>query len=223
MLKRLAAATIALSILTWPSAAWTQNTPPIPDGWGRRLPELPKSDQPAPVHDLSGTWTPANGPGDGIGGTGAKNMPLDNKPEHQLPYTPLALKTMEANKPGNGARQVDPSEDNDPAVIYCDPQGMPRQDLYELRTTQILQTPLSVVILYEFSKIWRVIWADGRELPPRGAEPRWFGYSVGKWVDDSTFVVETTGTDERTWLDKAGRPHSGDLRVVETFHRVSHD
>jgi hypothetical protein len=177
---------------------------------------------PAPKHDISGTWTPVV-EGSGIGGTGAHNMPEDGKPEHQLPYTPLALAKMKAYKPGNGARQNVPADINDPAVIYCDPQGMPRMDLYELRTTQILQTPLKVVILYEFSRIWRVIWADGRQLPKDPPEPRWFGYSVGKWVDDYTFVAQTNGTDERTWLDKGGRPHSDALVVEERFHRANRD
>jgi hypothetical protein len=177
---------------------------------------------PAPRRDISGIWTPARGEGDGIQGQGAKDMPEDGKPEHQLPYTALAREKMKDYRPGNGARQNIPSQINDPAVIYCDPQGMPRQDLYQLRTTQILQTPLKMVVLYEYSKIWRVIWADGRELP-KDPEPRWFGYSVGKWEDDYTFVAQTSGTDERTWLDKGGRPHSEDLRVEERFHRASRD
>jgi hypothetical protein len=177
---------------------------------------------PAPKHDISGTWTPVR-EGAGIGGSGAVGMPEDGKPEHQLPYTPLALEKMKAYKPGNGARQNVPTAINDPAVIYCDPMGMPRQDLYELRTTQILQTDLKVVVLYEFSRIWRIIWADGRELPKDPPEPRWFGYSAGKWVDDYTFVAETNGTDERTWLDKGGRPHSEDLVVEEQFHRANRD
>jgi hypothetical protein len=49
------------------------------------------------------------------------------------------------------------------------------------------------------------------------------GYSTGKWVDDYTFVVETVGMDERTWLDHAGRPHSSELKVEEQFHRVNND
>jgi len=69
---------------------------------------------------------------------------------------------------------------------------------------------------------YRVIWTDGRELP-KDPEPRWNGYSVGKWVDDYTFVVETTGLNPKSWLDHAGRPHSEDLRVEERFHRVDHD
>jgi hypothetical protein len=46
---------------------------------------------------------------------------------------------------------------------------------------------------------------------------------VGQWVDDTTFVVETNGMDERTWLDNVGRPHSDALRVEERWHRVDHD
>jgi hypothetical protein len=148
-------------------------------------------------------------------------MPDDGKPEHQLPFTPAGLEALKLNKPSNGVRSVLPTDTNDP-VVTCDPQGLPREDLYELRTTQIIQTPQSVVLLYTFGKIWRVVWTDGRDLP-KDAEPRWFGYSVGKWVDDYTFVVETTGTDERTWIDRAGRPHSADLRVEERFHRVDRD
>jgi hypothetical protein len=172
----------------------------------------------APRHDISGIWDPGN---NGIQPMGPQAMPDDGKPEHQLPYTPLGLEVLNTHKPSNGVRSVLPADTNDP-VVYCDPQGMPREDLYELRTTQILQTPLNVVILYQFGKIWRVVWTDGRELP-KDPEPRWFGYSVGKWEDDYTFVVQTSGIDERTWVDRAGRPHSGDLRVEERFHRADHD
>ena len=177
---------------------------------------------PAPRHDISGTWTPVR-EGSGIGGQGAADFPEDGKPEHKLPYTPAALEKMKSYRPGNGSRQNVPSMINDPAVIYCDPMGMPRQDLYELRDTQIIQTPLKVVVLYEFSRIWRVIWTDGRELPKDPPEQRWYGYSVGKWADDYTFVAQTSGTDARTWLDKGGRPHSEDLVVEERFHRANKD
>ena len=177
----------------------------------------PKSGS-APRHDISGIWDPGNA---GIQPLGPQAMPEDGKPEHQLPYTALGLEALNSHKPSNGIRSVLPGDTNDPAV-YCDPQGIPREDLYELRTTQIFQTPLRVLVLYEFGKIWRVIWTDGRDLP-KDPEPRWFGYSVGKWQDDYTFVVQTSGTDERTWIDRAGRPHSGDLRVEERFHRVDHE
>ncbi len=77
-------------------------------------------------------------------------------------------------------------------------------------------------MLYTYGKVWRVIWTDGRELP-KDPDPHWYGYSIGHWKDDYNFVVQTNGTDERTWLDTAGRPHSEDLRVEEVFHRVDRD
>jgi hypothetical protein len=67
--------------------------------------------------------------------------------------------------------------------------------------------PKKVLVLYEFQQVWRTIWTDGRELP-KDPEPRWYGYSVGKWEDDYTFVVQSNGMDERTWLDNGGRQHA---------------
>jgi len=193
------------------------------DDWGHPITAVSTDHKaaPAPRHDISGIWDPGMDATHVIGTQGASAMPDDGKPEHQPPYTPLGREALNRTKPSNGVRSVLPADTNDP-VVYCDPQGMPREDLYELRTTQILQTPQSVALLYQFGKVWRVVWADGRGLP-KDPEPRWFGYSVGKWEDDYTFVVQTSGIDERTWVDRAGRPHSGDLRVEERFHRVDRD
>jgi len=178
-----------------------------------------KNAAPAPRRDLSGTWDA--GGGAGIQAFGAKNMPSDGKPEHELPYTPAGLEALNRTKPGFGVREVPAAFVNDP-VDFCDPQGLPREDLYEVRTSQIAQLPKKVLILYQFDQIWRVVWTDGRELP-KDPEPRGFGYSVGKWEDDYTFVVQSNGMDERTWLDNAGRPHSDALRVEERFYRVNRD
>jgi len=185
------------------------------DGWtGQPVPQ-PTTAGPAPRRDIFGIWDPGNG---GIQAMGAAAMPEDGKPEHSLPYTPAGLAALKLTKPSNGARSVLPGDTNDP-VVTCNPQGLPREDLYELRTTQILQTPASVVILYEFGKVWRVIWTDGRDFP-RNPAPRWFGFSIGKWEDDSTFVVQTCCMNDEIWVDRAGRPHSADMRVEERFHRA---
>src|SRR5258708_22333044 len=83
---------------------------------------------PAPRHDISGIWDPGN---DGIQPLGPRAMPDDGSPNHQIPYTALGLETLSAHKPSNGTRSVLPGETNDP-VVYCDPQGIPREELYEL-------------------------------------------------------------------------------------------
>jgi len=223
-----AAGVVLAALISLPLAHSQTSKPKSPaptssgtDGWGRPMttPAKDRKAAPTPRHDISGIWDSGDGSGTQI--LGAKAFPEDGKPEHRLPYTPQGQEALKRTKPGNGTRSVLPTESNDP-FYTCDPQGFPRADLHELRTTQILQTPERVVILYQYNKIWRVIWTDGRELP-KDPEPRWFGYSVGKWVDDYTLVVESNGTDDRTWLDRAGRPHSADLRVEERFHRIDHD
>ena len=162
---------------------------------------------PAPRRDLSGTWDAGR---DGIQPTG----------HIAAPFTPLGGQMARANHPGNGTRIVQVTDDNDPLSTMGDPTGFPRIVLYELRPFQIVQTSNQVLILYMFEKRWRVIWTDGRALPTN-PDPRWYGYSVGRWVDDSTLVVNSVGTDDRTWLDNAGNPHSNNLRVEERYHRVN--
>jgi hypothetical protein len=162
---------------------------------------------PAPRRDLTGIWDAG---GAGISGPG-----------HMAPpFTPLGQKLVAAIKPGNGPRIVHVSEINDPLSTLGDPAGFPRNLLYELRPLQVVQTPNSVLMLHMFEKRWRVIWTDGRALPTN-PDPRWYGYSVGRWIDDTTFIVDSVGMDERTWLDNAGNPHSANLRVEERYHRVS--
>ena len=162
---------------------------------------------PAPRRDLSGTWDAGMG---GIQPTG----------HVAAPFTPRGEQMARANKPGNGTRIVQVTDDNDPLSTLGDPTGFPRIIMYELRPFQIVQTSNQVLILYMFEKRWRVIWTDGRALPTN-PDPRWYGYSVGRWVDDSTLVVNSVGTDDRTWLDNAGNPHSNSLKVEERYHRVN--
>jgi len=162
---------------------------------------------PAPRRDLSGTWDAGTG---GIQPTG----------HVAAPFTARGEQMARANKPGNGTRIVSVTDDNDPLSTMGDPTGFPRIVLYELRPFQIVQTPNQVLMLYMFEKRWRVIWTDGRALPT-DPDPRWYGYSVGRWVDDYTLVVQTVGTDDRTWLDNAGNPHSNSLRTEERYHRVN--
>jgi hypothetical protein len=137
------------------------------------------------------------------------------------PMTAWGQEKANTYKPGWGPREVAVGLTNDP-LDNCDPAGFPRDDLFELRIVQIVQTPTQVLMLYQYQQAWRVIWTDGRELPKK-IDPRWYGYSVGKWESDDTFVVQTVGTDDRTWLDDEGDPHSSDLRVEERFHRVDRD
>ena len=162
---------------------------------------------PAPRRDLTGIWDAG---GAGIGARGYMTPPL----------TPWGEALGKTHKSGDGARMVPVEEINDPLSTMGDPEGFPRNLLFELRPFQIVQTPNQVLMLYMFEKRWRVIWTDGRQLP-RDPDPRWYGYSVGRWEDDYTFVAQSVGMDERTWLDNAGNPHSNEMHVEERYHRVN--
>lgn len=242
MPKRFVAPTIALAVLLFSPLMRAQTAPatrsgtakdqkaaPVDpgeleqhlDGWGRPVPRPVEGQKPAPapLHDISGTWEPAAGWRNGVQATGAYNYPSDGK--HPVPFTPLGEQVWKTHKYGDGFGSAPLAEVNDPFEM-CDPIGFPRVDLHDLRAVQIVQTPKKVLVVYENDQVWRNIWTDGRDFP-KITEPRWYGYSIGKWVDNTTFVVETVGMDERTWIDNAGRPHSRDLRVEERFHRVNHD
>ena len=60
--------------------------------------------------------------------------------------------------------------------------------------------------------------SDGRAFPDNDPQSTWFGYSVGRW-DDDTFVVETMGFNNMTWMDDSGLPHSEALKTTERFRR----
>jgi len=177
----------------------------------QQLPTTKKEEKSAPAlpRDLSGIWD-----------AGRKGI-LPSTGAVKPPMTPWGQEKLNANKPGFGPREVPAALTNDP-LDTCDPAGFPRDDLFELRILQIVQTSNQVLILYQYQRAWRAIWTDGRELP-KNPDTRWYGYSVGKWETDDTFVVETVGTDERTWLDDEGDPHSEELRTEERFHRIDRD
>jgi len=168
--------------------------------------------RPAPRRDLGGIWDVENTM-EGISPAGVKS---------HAPFTTEGAKVANnVYKPGDGPRKVSIGLVNDP-LDGCDPAGFPRDLLFELRPFQVVRTANQVLMLYQYQKVWRSIWTDGRALP-KDPDPQWYGYSVGKWEDDYTFVVQTAGTDERTWLDNAGDPHSSEMRVEERYHRIDHD
>ena len=166
---------------------------------------------PAPKRDLNGAWVGPNGP---------TRVTYGAIP----PLTPLGEERFKLNKP-EGKFTVAAS--NDPMML-CDPQGFPR--LIANRGVVegglwFVQVPNRILMLYQNQRVWRDVWMDGRELPKevnaKGApDAAFYGYSVGRWDGDYTLVIDTTGTDDRTWLDYSGHPHSMDMKVEERYTRV---
>jgi len=157
--------------------------------------------------DLSGVWI---GP--------------DKTLEPPAPMTTTGQAFFDAAKPLYGPRSVPVGDSNDP-VNTCDPQGFPR--ILFLRTPlsgmEFVQTQDRVFQFFQYQRVYREIWTDGRSLPaavggesPDSPDPRWYGYSIGHWSDDGTFVIETVGAME-TWGDEEGHPHGLGARIEERY------
>jgi len=100
----------------------------------------------------------------------------------------------------------------------CLPHGIPDAMLTRTLPFKIMQMRGVTVILYEEFNNWRQVFTDGRPLP-NDPQPAWLGYSVGSW-DGETFVIETAGFNDRSWLDGGGTPHTEALRTTERLRRI---
>ena len=213
--------------LLLPTGGFAQSTTTWPDPVPDRRTVAEKDKKPAPRRTIAGMW----GSRLGNQAKGVQLRPNDGAPENVLPYTPHGLALYRANKALEGADAVPPAQTNDPRV-KCEPLGFPRYNHYDLGV-QIFQDEHKVAILYNYDNRWRIIWTDGRSLPKlvdggveidggQYRESRWFGYSVGKWIDDYTLEVVTVGMmpEDRVWLDNTGRPISDQAKVTERFRMV---
>ena len=160
--------------------------------------------------DLSGIWLPDNTPG--VRGTNGEPLPghfisvtFDIKDE-DVPLTPEGAAIYKKNLQGNRK------------TIRGDVPSHRRAGLDTVPIPyKIVQTPGLIVILYEGDTVYRQIFTDGRKHAETTI-PSWMGYSVGHWEGD-TLVVDTTGFNDKSWLDRIGHTHSDALHVVEKFRR----
>ena len=100
--------------------------------------------------------------------------------------------------------------------IKCYLPGIPRAN-YMPYPFQIFHSDSAVFFAYEYAGAVRNIYLED---PGEAPVDSWMGQSYGYWEDD-TFVVEVTGQNGRTWLDRAGNFASETLKVVERFTPTS--
>ena len=105
----------------------------------------------------------------------------------------------------------------DSPLTKCQPTALPISEIAPA-PYKIVQTPGLTLMLYERDSVYRQVYTDGRKLPANPS-PSWLGYSVGKW-DGDTFVVESSGFNDRGWLDARGHARSEAMRMTERFRRV---
>ena len=99
--------------------------------------------------DLQGIWMPDDN-------RYIRDLALDIG-DDKVPYQPWARRLFDERKDGSHSR-----EDPD---AHCLPQGVPKLDFVSY-PWKLIETPSSVVILYETFTFWRQIFTDGRTADP---------------------------------------------------------
>jgi len=165
-------------------------------------------------HDLSGNWS--GNPDD----LTVNGLPINTKAP---PLTPYGKKLFDAAQ-SNSTQWNSKDPEN-----VCDPMGWPRSITFNFGF-QFVTLPDRVLQFFEWGHTWRDIWTDGRKLPPNPPIPRYLGYAVGRW-DGESFVVDSNGYDDRSWIAQApaqqsgrpgGYPHSDEMHVQERYQRLNY-
>src|SRR3954471_5715554 len=126
-----------------------------------------------------------------------------------IPYRPEAL----AKKKENAENWLS----RDPE-IKCYMPGIPRAT-YQGYPFQIVQTPQSILMAYQFANASRILYMNTPEESPNQF---WMGWSRARW-EGETLVVDVTGFTDQTWFDRAGDFHSDQLHVVERYTATGPD
>lgn len=162
--------------------------------------------------DLTGVWYPSSMNTFNFIWSDARGQRLD-----ALPLTAWGQEKFQGNHPIGGAYTALTS--NDPN-FRCLPPGVPNVYTHAY-PVEVLQVPGRTILFFEYGHFVRQVFTDGREHV-KDANPTWMGDSIGRWEGD-TLVVDSTGFNDKTWLDVTGHPHSEAMHVTERLRRPDHD
>ncbi len=142
-----------------------------------------------------------------LGAVGAVPASLGVVQDGPIPYKRKAQAQRDTNKAN--WLQSDPE-------IKCYLPGVPRANYMDFGF-QIFHNRDALVFSYEYAGAVRNI-----HLSDPGPAPidSWMGQSWMRWEDD-TMVIETSGFNGQTWLDRAGNFHTDKLKVTERFTLIS--
>jgi hypothetical protein len=168
------------------------------------VPEIAAQQQAAAAARAGGAGGRGGGRGAGRGGS---------KSEPWMPWMPWSAAVYDYNSQNES--KYDPEG-------YCLPPGGPRMMAtpYHMEIIQLPEQKRIMMIFEGATHIWREIYLDGRKFPEGDAlNPTYLGYSIGRWQDKDTLIVENKGFNENSWLDYFGHPHTDKMEVTERWTR----
>jgi hypothetical protein len=136
----------------------------------------------------------------------------------QAPLTPEYQKIFEESL----ADQAAGGQGNDPPS-RCVPYGLPRI-MSVIFPMEVVVTPKTTHILFDYA-MPRRIYTDGRDFP-KEIEPSYYGYSIGKWVDEDgdgrydVLEIETRGFKGPRSYEATGLPlhHDNESVITERMY-----
>ena len=145
--------------------------------------------------DFSGVW---------LGGGAVGDIATGLAKGEELPVLP-AVKRLVDTQPAKEDPQAN-----------CQPLPPPRATPYPWR---VMFTPTHAFFFYEMYG-YRQVFMDGRTHPPADELfPNWWGHSIGWWEGD-TFVIDTIGMNDKTWMDNKGNRHTEKMHLIERWTRT---
>ncbi|MDH3420835.1 MAG: DUF6152 family protein [Gammaproteobacteria bacterium] len=99
-------------------------------------------------------------------------------------------------------------------LTRCEPGGMPHA-MKNPQRYELVQGDGEIYIRSQFFNIERTIHMENAENPADQPASR-LGYSVGRWEDENTLVVETSRINW-PYFDTRGTPQTEDVEVFERF------
>jgi hypothetical protein len=168
-----------------------------------------------PLQAMRDAQAAARGGGGGARGGGGGGGRGGSKSEPWMPWMPWSAAVYDYNSLNES--KYDPEG-------YCLPPGGPRMMAtpYQMEIIQLPEHQRVLMIFEGATHIWREIYMDGRPFPEGDAlNPTYLGYSIGRWENKDTLVVETRGFNENSWLDYFGHQHTDLMRVTERWTRPS--
>ena len=182
----------------------------------------PALSQDSKYPDLKGQWRGAGNAGLLAGGAGGlrwdNSKPPSTAPNlgQEPPLTPEYQAIYEANLADmvRGGQGIDPT-------YSCLSPGMPRVMMPYSPLEFVVTPEITYVLMERDHDFYRHIYTDGRDYPANMAqEPRYLGYSIGKWLDEDgdgrydTLEVETRGLKGPRVYDATGIPLHEDNETI---------
>jgi len=102
----------------------------------------------------------------------------------------------------------------------CLPPGIPRAMVQPGFPFSIVEGQAYLGMMLQWNHLPRIIYLNQAHFENIG--PEYLGQSVAHW-EGEVLIIDSTGYNDKTWLDESGLPHSEALHTIERLRLKSAD